>query len=366
MPFLHITTRIDDHPYDGLLREKGFGGFPSLAFLDAEGEVVGQPRDRSVAAFAGARDALMAIDEVAARVEAGDEAAEVELLFLEFELGRVEGEAFDTRAAALRERMTDEQRARVDGIQLDAEAWGLVLEAYQGDREAALTSLLAMFRGGRMPTAGSRADGYVWNLLGDHARSTADSRLLRELVAALRARGGDAELADGLEETATGLDERDALTARAEAGEAGLEAKILLIEARLDAVTLASFRERLDAALAAADEAETAELHQAHVDLEASTVVDEFWGGGDQPTLGARLLELLLAEEGPRPSEDMIGLVATPVFNWSWFHLEPATILANADALEAAWGADGAMADVIAELRKMAAEKAPADEEGEG
>ncbi len=38
--FLHVTTRVDTDKYQTLLRDKGFRGFPSLAFLDAEGEVI--------------------------------------------------------------------------------------------------------------------------------------------------------------------------------------------------------------------------------------------------------------------------------------------------------------------------------------
>jgi hypothetical protein len=38
--FLHNTSHVDDEPYPTLLREKGFTGFPSLCFMDAEGRVL--------------------------------------------------------------------------------------------------------------------------------------------------------------------------------------------------------------------------------------------------------------------------------------------------------------------------------------
>jgi len=38
--FCHVTTRIPDHPYDGLLTEKGGTGFPTLMVLDSTGEML--------------------------------------------------------------------------------------------------------------------------------------------------------------------------------------------------------------------------------------------------------------------------------------------------------------------------------------
>ena len=49
--FLHITTRIPERENDGMLQEKGGRGFPYLAVLDAEGNVVAKVQQRSVDGF---------------------------------------------------------------------------------------------------------------------------------------------------------------------------------------------------------------------------------------------------------------------------------------------------------------------------
>ena len=69
VPYLNIATHLEGVPYDRLLQEKGFGGYPSLAFMDAEGNVIGKPNDRTVASFASSRDALMSIDSVRTKAE---------------------------------------------------------------------------------------------------------------------------------------------------------------------------------------------------------------------------------------------------------------------------------------------------------
>ncbi len=54
--FVHITTRIEGHPYDDLLRKSGFNSFPTLAILDENGTVLTSSMDRTVAAMSKAID----------------------------------------------------------------------------------------------------------------------------------------------------------------------------------------------------------------------------------------------------------------------------------------------------------------------
>ena len=52
VPFLHVTTRISGHENDDLLQRKGRSGFPTLLLLDANGKTIGEPKARTIAAFA--------------------------------------------------------------------------------------------------------------------------------------------------------------------------------------------------------------------------------------------------------------------------------------------------------------------------
>lgn len=53
MLFLPNTSRVEGVEYDGLLREKGFGGGPMLAVMDAEGNVLDSPIPGTVSGFQG-------------------------------------------------------------------------------------------------------------------------------------------------------------------------------------------------------------------------------------------------------------------------------------------------------------------------
>lgn len=89
--YLHNTSRVQGVKYDGLLREKGFGGFPTLAFMDAEGAVLTSSVERSVAGFKRSAEALAALSKLEAADKQkplqGDEA--VKLLFAQLDLGKV-------------------------------------------------------------------------------------------------------------------------------------------------------------------------------------------------------------------------------------------------------------------------------------
>ena len=90
IPFAHITTRVPGDPDQGLLYEKGGRGFPTLAFLDADGHMVAKQRGRSAEAFnatlEGAVQDFFALQERAKK----DKDARLELLKKEVELGRID------------------------------------------------------------------------------------------------------------------------------------------------------------------------------------------------------------------------------------------------------------------------------------
>ena len=136
VPFLHITTKIEGRPYDDLLRKMGRGGFPTLLFLDAEGNKLASPRSRSVSSFAGSVAALTLIDATQAQAEAGDKAAAAQLLLFEVELGRVKSAEFDKRAAALEPAATQAHRTAFASARLDFRVTGLAERSYRGEKEA--------------------------------------------------------------------------------------------------------------------------------------------------------------------------------------------------------------------------------------
>ena len=191
MLFLHNTSRVDDEPYPTLLQDKGFGGFPSLAFMDAEGEVLAEPQGRDVADFETALAALIkwrALAEKADRTSA----EEAELLLAELDLGKLAFDAARERYAAL-DGLTDAQKAKIENELLFLEVADIQKKVGR-DRSKipeANAAIAAMAKAGRIPTdAGMRAMRF-WGPVMAHADETKDVELFEQGVNVAHAVLGD-------------------------------------------------------------------------------------------------------------------------------------------------------------------------------
>lgn len=70
--FAAVMTRIEGRAEDDLLRTYGFNGFPSLALLDAKGEVITKKLDRDLHSMSTVVSAASKFAELKAKVEAGE------------------------------------------------------------------------------------------------------------------------------------------------------------------------------------------------------------------------------------------------------------------------------------------------------
>lgn len=185
MPFLHVTTRIEGAAHDGLLKDKGGRGFPTLMFLDAEGNILAQQGDRSVAGFEATLASLQRWRDLKQRADKGDKGVEVDLLLVELQLGKVKFADGKARAARI-PMLTGEQKAQLDQLLLDAEV-GELLEA--DDEGAAKTRLAEIAASGRQPSKEHRTG--FWYALSQHAEAQKDLALFEKAYEGLKA-----ELAD--------------------------------------------------------------------------------------------------------------------------------------------------------------------------
>ncbi|MDJ0972962.1 MAG: hypothetical protein QNJ98_00705 [Planctomycetota bacterium] len=267
--YMHVTTRIPDRKHDGLLQEKGFGGFPTLAFLDAEGNVLAEPNGRSVEAFEATLVAIGQLDELNRRIEAGETGLEAELLLVEHTLGKVRGLAFDERAAAL-EKVTDAQRVRIDQILVDNEVMRLAVMPRQGGLEGlkkAAEGMLALLDKGKHPTKDIRYIYPLWSTIGRYGLETKNSALLKKAADGLSTDLPEEEalkpVAAQFRESATRLDHHAAILKRVEAGEQGLEAALLLAAFRIGTVKGDAFKAQATALLDKATDEERGQLGEA-------------------------------------------------------------------------------------------------------
>ena len=161
--FCHVTSRVDADKYQNLLSERGGQGFPYLAYLDADGALIGAPKGRDVAAFdAGLTDAAASAkawaDEVK-KLSAGSNADKIELVIKRVDRGELKVEEAREALKPLGE-MSSDQRAKFNGIVADGEVMR-ILSAVKppttpAEREKVVSELAGQF-------AAMEKDGLVPN-----------------------------------------------------------------------------------------------------------------------------------------------------------------------------------------------------------
>ncbi len=176
---MHITTRIPGRKDDGLLGQYGFRGFPSLAWLDAEGNLVTKQGGRDVEAFQSTLTNLDALDDLRARIKKdgkGSKGLQADLLVAELNLGLVSFEDAKKRRKGLR-RLRPNVAAELDGLLLNLEVQEIVdsMGRDRGAAEEAGAKFYAMAKEGRVPTGGSGFS--FWRLAMDHAESEGDAKV---------------------------------------------------------------------------------------------------------------------------------------------------------------------------------------------
>lgn len=151
--FAHITSRVDGEPHPDLLRQQGFVSFPSLCFLDHEGNRLVVQGERSVPAFAATLARLRRVADLRQQIAAGGGAPlQRELFFLELELQSLDAAAIAQRIESLHLDAAD--RARADEHLVDAEVRALRVRQRELGGDGVAAAIAAMAREGRRPTAG--------------------------------------------------------------------------------------------------------------------------------------------------------------------------------------------------------------------
>jgi len=178
--FLHNTSRVEDEKYPALLQEKGFRGFPSLCFMDADGNVLTKPA-RSVAGFVETHARTKALVALRRKGDKATAAEQKELFLAELRLDLVAAAEIAARAAGL--PLSDAEKELVAQKLVDAEV-GKIL---QGSRDAgpAKTNeqLAALAAAGKTPSEAMRPQ--FWIAVLNHASTAKDAALAQRAHDAL-------------------------------------------------------------------------------------------------------------------------------------------------------------------------------------
>jgi hypothetical protein len=161
---------LDDEKYPRLLRDKGFGFFPTLAFMDAEGNVLSQHPKQTAE---GLGEGLAQAKRVAELRAKGDKATpdeQKELLLIEVKGGMAKRDGLQARADKL--ALTAEEKALVADKIVEMEV-DEIMRANRQTPEKGGQALAAMLVAGKTPAAQSPA----WAALLQHASTTKDADL---------------------------------------------------------------------------------------------------------------------------------------------------------------------------------------------
>lgn len=201
---MHNTSHVADEPYPKLLQEKGFNGYPSLCFLDAEGRVVVRQVERTVAGFAKTAALLAERQSLQPKVKRGDGPGEKRLLLIEMELGLLTPEQIQEGARKL--TLSKEEQARVDETLTDLELKDIFARNGK-EHDKVMEQVAALAAAGRRP---SKAQGVLfWVTALEHAAAVKDAKLAEQSYGELE------KLAEGNEAYRRRMAQMQALVERA-------------------------------------------------------------------------------------------------------------------------------------------------------
>ena len=190
MLFLHNTSQVNDEPYPKLLQEKGFRGFPTLCFMDADGNVLTKPTARTVANFVETQAATKDLMVLKAKGDKLTDAEAKQLFLTELNMDMIAAGDIQKRADAVK-GLSEADMALVAGKIVDGEFSAILQRPIpRGDAAAQKTAMeetmarvAEMAKAGKVPT-GQRTLQF-WSMALQHAATAKDVGLAEKAFAAL-------------------------------------------------------------------------------------------------------------------------------------------------------------------------------------
>ena len=190
MLFLHNTSQVNDEPYPKLLQEKGFRGFPTLCFMDADGNVLTKPTARTVANFVETQAATKDLMVLKAKGDKLTDAEAKQLFLTELNMDMIATGDIQKRADAVK-GLREADMALVAGKIVDGEFSAILQRPIpRGDAAAQKTAMeetmarvAEMAKAGKVPT-GQRTLQF-WSMALQHAATAKDVGLAEKAFAAL-------------------------------------------------------------------------------------------------------------------------------------------------------------------------------------
>ncbi|MBI3818803.1 MAG: hypothetical protein HY286_08955 [Planctomycetes bacterium] len=243
--FCHVTTQIKDRKGENLLREKNGAGYPSIMFLDENGNTVFRHNGvRTVEAFAASGKSAAVFYELQKRAANGDAAAKVELI-----LKQVDASVVHTTQAAMQLKdlkgLPAELQKKAGEIVFEAEIEELYRSSINKEQEtaAAAQKVLEWYDNKRIPER-ERAQSFYFGILLQYGRQRKDAKIFElAIVEQEKIWAGDPKRKNNVLSLRNELDHikktvrAGELKTKADAGDKSVAKELLLLQLDLQQIT---------------------------------------------------------------------------------------------------------------------------------
>lgn len=185
--FLHVTSRVEGDKYQKLASRRGSSGFPYLAFLDANGDLLAGRVSRDVKSFEfslnKAREVKQELDDLAKRSEAGDKEADKLRFFKKVELLHFSAAKARQAMEGLGLSADEKKKAEAELVDLDIREVMLTLTLDEKTRIAAGSKFAEMKEDGRIPSAPQKTEWrYFYHFIMIYAESEKNVKLFEDAL----------------------------------------------------------------------------------------------------------------------------------------------------------------------------------------
>ncbi len=189
--FLHNSSTssrqeaLPDEKYPRLLGDKGFNSFPTICFMDAEGNVLSKP-PRSVPGMVESHAQTKKVVDLRAKGDKATAAEQKDLFLAELKLGLVKAPDIQPRADKL--TLSADEKAYVAAKLVDVEAGEILAKAREAGPEKTGAALATLLAGGKSPS--DEVDYRFWSGVLGHASKQKDAKLAKRAYDTLEKRLG--------------------------------------------------------------------------------------------------------------------------------------------------------------------------------
>lgn len=165
-----------------MLSTVGGRGFPTIALMSPEGELIGKHNGaRSIPGFSSSIDAAAGLVMARKKAAEGDEAAKTDVFMYELDFG-LAGD-FETATKRFNElkMVSDEQKAKIMGSMAGLEFDSIMAMREDLGEEGVGLKAYEMYKAGRIPTGNTEVDFLFYGVL-SYARTKKDAKLATEVA----------------------------------------------------------------------------------------------------------------------------------------------------------------------------------------